>query len=101
MMEQNEPLKKLLIIDDNDDIRRQLKWGLGQEFKVLLAADGKEALSVFRRHMPPVVTLDLGLPPHEEDTEEGFRCLSEMLQLAAARSGLPSALKSATAKDWG
>ncbi|HEX9135482.1 MAG TPA: PEP-CTERM-box response regulator transcription factor, partial [Nitrospirota bacterium] len=29
---------------------------------------------------PRVVTLDLGLPPHENGTEEGFRCLQEMLQ---------------------
>jgi len=26
-----------------------------------------------------VVILDLGLPPHEDGTEEGFRCLKDIL----------------------
>ena len=28
-------MEKLLIVDDSDEIRKQLKWGLGQEYKVL------------------------------------------------------------------
>ena len=79
-MDQGDKFNRILIVDDNDDIRKQLKWGLGKEYSVLLAADGKEALSLFRRHQPLVVTLDLGLPPDEDGTEEGFRCLTEMLQ---------------------
>jgi two-component system NtrC family response regulator len=76
-------MEKLLIVDDNDDIRNQLKWGLGKEYEVLLARDGSEALSLFKKNQPKVVTLDLGLPPHEDDTEEGFRCLEEILTLSA------------------
>ena len=81
-MEPGETLNKILIVDDIEDIRKQLKWGLGRDYAVLLAADGTEALTLFRRHQPLVVTLDLGLPPDEEGTEEGFRCLREMLQIA-------------------
>lgn len=73
-------MEKLLITDDNDEIRTQLKWGLGADFSVLLARDGEEALALFKQHSPRVVTLDLGLPPDEEGTNEGFRCLQEMLQ---------------------
>ena len=83
-MDQGENLNKILIVDDIEDIRKQLKWGLGKEYAVLLAADGKEALSLFRRHQPLVVTLDLGLPPDEEGTDDGFICLREMLQIAPA-----------------
>ncbi len=83
-MEKVESLNKVLIVDDIEDIRKQLKWGLGRDYSVLLAADGAEALTLFRKHQPLVVTLDLGLPPDEEGTEEGFRCLSEMLQIAPA-----------------
>lgn len=83
-MDSNAALNKLLIVDDFEDIRKQLKWGLGKDYTVLLAADGKEALSVFRRHQPMVVTLDLGLPPDAEGTDEGFRCLTEMLQIMPA-----------------
>lgn len=73
-------MEKLLIVDDDGDIRKQLKWGLGKEYDVLLACDGGEALSLFKKHKPRVITLDLGLPPDEDGTEEGFRCLEEMLR---------------------
>ena len=73
-------MEKLLVIDDSEEIRKQLKWGIGKEYAVLLAQDGSEALSVFKRHHPKVVTLDLGLPPHENGAGEGFRCLEEMLK---------------------
>jgi two-component system NtrC family response regulator len=73
-------MEKLLIVDDSDEIRTQLKWGFGKEFSVLLAKDGREALSQFKKSMPHVATLDLGLPPHEDSTDEGFRCLQEMLR---------------------
>jgi two-component system NtrC family response regulator len=73
-------MEKLLIIDDSDEIRTQLKWGLGKEYAVILARDGQETLALFNKNEPRVVTLDLGLPPHENGTEEGFRCLQEMLQ---------------------
>jgi two-component system NtrC family response regulator len=73
-------MEKLLIIDDSDEIRTQLKWGLSKEYAVILARDGTETLALFNKNGPRVVTLDLGLPPHENGTEEGFRCLQEMLR---------------------
>ncbi|WP_045220251.1 PEP-CTERM-box response regulator transcription factor [Desulfonatronum thioautotrophicum] len=74
-------MNKLLIIDDNEDIRQQLKWGLGKSYSLVLAGDVDQALTLFRRHKPAVVTLDLGLPPHEDNSEEGFRCLREILAM--------------------
>jgi two-component system NtrC family response regulator len=74
-------MPKLLIVDDNEDVRRQLRWGLSREpYDLLLAADGQEALKLFREHRPGAVTLDLGLPPDPEGTDEGFRCLDAMLR---------------------
>ncbi len=73
-------MEKLLITDDSDEIRTQLKWGLGKEYAVVPAKDGREALALFKENAPRVATLDLGLPPHENGTEEGFRCLQEMLR---------------------
>ena len=75
-------MEKLLIVDDNQDIRKQLKWGFGNEYDVLQASDGNEGISLFKKQQPKVVTLDLGLPPHEEGTKEGFRCLEEILNHA-------------------
>jgi len=74
-------VEKLLIVDDNSDIRQQLKWGLGEEYSVQFAADTNSGLAIFKKFQPGVVLLDLGLPPHEHTSEEGFRCLAEMLSL--------------------
>lgn len=74
-------MEKLLIVDDREDIRKQLKWGLSKEYDLALAADADEALALFRKHRPKVVTLDLGLPPDEDGTSEGFRCLEEILRI--------------------
>jgi two-component system, NtrC family, response regulator len=73
-------MEKLLIVDDNEEIRKQLKWGFGNEYHILTASDGKEALSLFKKHRPKVVTLDLGLSPLPNGTDEGFRCLEEILR---------------------
>jgi two-component system NtrC family response regulator len=76
-------MEKLLIVDDNEDLRKQLKWGFGKDYEVLLASDGKEALSILKKCQPKVVTLDLGLPPDGDGTEEGFACLEEILRQAS------------------
>ena len=71
---------KLLIVDDDEEIRTQMKWALAQEYDVFIAEDRQSALAVFHAHRPAVVTLDLGLPPHPRDMEEGFRTLVDILQ---------------------
>jgi two-component system NtrC family response regulator len=72
---------KLLIVDDEEDIRTQMKWALTQDYGVLLAEDRLSTMELVEREKPPVVTLDLGLPPRPADVEEGFATLSEMLSL--------------------
>jgi len=70
---------KLLIVDDEETIRTQMKWALSQDYGVLLAEDRRSALELVEMEKPSVVTLDLGLPPRPADVEEGFATLSEML----------------------
>jgi two-component system NtrC family response regulator len=72
-------MNKLLIVEDDENIQRQLKWGLGGEYRVFGAARVKEALSLLRTQQPVVMTLDLGLPPDPHGTQEGFRCLENVL----------------------
>ena len=72
---------KLLIVDDDDDIRTQMKWAVGQDYEVLLAGDRSEALETFTSHRPPVTILDLGLPPHTNEPVEGLAALSGFLAL--------------------
>lgn len=75
-------MENLLIVDDNEDVLTQLKWGLAGDTTTLhLAKSVDEALEIYARVRPGVVTLDLGLPPHVDSSEEGFRGLSGMLAI--------------------
>ena len=69
----------LLVIDDDEDIRSQLNWALVNDYALSLAGDRATSLALFREKRPPVVLLDLGLPPHPATPEEGFATLSELL----------------------
>jgi len=73
--------RKLLIVDDDPGMRTQLKWGF-DDFEVHTAENRSNALEQFNKHHPPVVTLDLGLPPDEEGTREGFAILKLILEQA-------------------
>jgi len=72
-------MDSILVVDDDSGIRKQLKWGLDKDYKVLLAEDGRKALELFRKHEPKVVSLDLGLPPDADGASEGLRVLEEIL----------------------
>jgi len=72
---------RVLIVDDDDDVRTQMKWALNQEYDILLAEDRLSALQLLRQEQPSAVTLDLGLPPSPGDTREGFIALSDMLHV--------------------
>src|SRR4030042_1413034 len=75
-------MEKLLIIEDNKDIVTQLKWVLSKDYRILTAVDRKTAMSLLRKEKPGAVTLDLGLPPNPDGTEEGFACLQDILREA-------------------
>jgi two-component system, NtrC family, response regulator len=72
---------KLLIVDDDDEIRTQMKWALAKDYEVLLASDRASAVEAFRAASPSVVLLDLGLPPHPANPEEGLAVLAELTAL--------------------
>ncbi len=75
-------MEKLLIIEDNEDLVTQLKWGLSKDYQILIAKDRDKAINIIRERRPSVVTLDLGLPPDPSGTEEGFQCLKDILEIA-------------------
>jgi two-component system, NtrC family, response regulator len=72
---------KLLIVDDDDEIRTQMKWALAKDYQILVAENRTSALERFRAEQPAVVLLDLGLPPQPANPEEGLATLSELLVL--------------------
>jgi len=71
---------KLLIVEDDQGLQAQLKWSY-DDFEVILAGDRASAIAALRADEPPVVTLDLGLPPDPDGTTEGFAVLDEIMAL--------------------
>jgi two-component system NtrC family response regulator len=72
---------RVLIVDDDEEIRTQMKWAVAASHEVAVAADRRSALEVFRKQQPEVVLLDLGLPPCPNDTSEGMATLAGLLTL--------------------
>lgn len=74
------PNKKLLIIEDDPGLQSQLRWCF-EDYEVLLADNRETALAQLRRHEPPIITLDLGLPPDPANASQGLATLDEILRL--------------------
>jgi len=72
---------KLLIIEDDPGLQKQLRWSL-DAYEVVVAGDREAALAQIRRHEPAVVTMDLGLPPDPDGSTEGLATLQQILALA-------------------
>ncbi len=71
----------ILVVEDDPGLQKQLKWAL-EDYDVRIVGDREQALEAVRRFEPPVVTLDLGLPPDPANASEGLRALSDILRLA-------------------
>ena len=72
--------RKLLVVEDDEGLQRQLKWSY-EDYEVIVAGDRAAAIDALRAHEPAVVTLDLGLPPDPDGTSEGFATLEEIQRL--------------------
>ncbi len=75
------PARKLLVVEDDPGLQTQLRWCF-DGYEVLTMGDRSHALEQVRRHQPPVVTLDLGLPPDPNGSSEGFATLEQILEVA-------------------
>ncbi|MEF7617071.1 PEP-CTERM-box response regulator transcription factor [Aquincola sp. MAHUQ-54] len=71
---------QLLIVEDDLALQKQIKWSLDR-FESVAASDRESALVQFRRCLPPVVTMDLGLPPDKDSVSEGFALLEKLLDI--------------------
>ena len=72
--------RKILIIEDNPGIQKQLKWALS-DYDLNFAENRPEALLQLERHTPCVVTLDLGLPPDSANASEGLAALEQLMNM--------------------
>ena len=73
---------KLMVVDDDEGIRTQLKYALQEDYAVTLAENRPQALALLTEIQPAVVSLDLGLPPDPDGAEEGLKTLDEILRVA-------------------
>ena len=73
--------RTLLIIEDDEDIRTQMKWALAADYEVVVAGDQTQAHAAFTARRPTVTLLDLGLPPRPNDADIGMATLGSLLAL--------------------
>jgi two-component system NtrC family response regulator len=70
--------EKILVVDDEESIRNQLRWGLSDEYEVLTAGGPAEAWRLLRSDRPGLVTLDVALGT-EGGRDEGLQMLEEIV----------------------
>jgi CheY-like chemotaxis protein len=59
------PQRRILVVDDEEDVRNYLKTALEDAgFEVDIATDGQQALEAVRRSPPDLISLDLVMPRH-------------------------------------
>ena len=72
-------LPALLLVDDNVELREQMKWGLKTSYEIFEADDRAAAVAMFQQEKISLVTLDLGLPPDADGVTEGLSALEQLL----------------------
>lgn len=73
--------RNLLVVEDDPGLQSQLKWCF-EDYQVTVVGDREAAIGQVRRLEPPVVTLDLGLPPDPANASEGLATLQEIMAIA-------------------
>ena len=69
--------RAVLIVEDDPALQKQMQWAFDQ-YETVVATDRASAIAQLRRFEPPVVTMDLGLPPQADSPDEGLRLLEEI-----------------------
>lgn len=71
---------KLLIVEDDLGLCNQYRWAF-PECQILFAHDREQALRIAQKEQPPVVIMDLGLPPDPDGVTEGFASIDGLVRL--------------------
>ena len=61
-MEQADAKKKVLIVDDEPNVRRLSRAILSKKFEVFEAENGKEAIEIANTQKPDVILMDMMMP---------------------------------------
>lgn len=69
--------KKILVIDDEEDLQKLLRIRLEQEnFNVVIASDGDMGIKMAEKDLPDLIMLDIMMPKMD-----GYTCLKEITNL--------------------
>lgn len=83
----------LLVIDDNEDIRRLTAELLGDEYTVIAASDGKEGVRMAARHVPDLIICDVMMP-----VMDGLEC-TRRIKEEVSTSHIPVLMLTACSMD--
>ena len=69
-------MKTLLVVEDEKNLRMLYKHNLTDEgYHVLVAENGNEAIEMYRKHKPDLITLDITMP-----NKTGADAMKEIIQ---------------------
>ena len=72
MSEQSQTKTTILLVEDDQSVRRGLRWSLGEGYRLLEAGTRMEAAELLEREKVDVVLSDLRLPPALDEISEGL-----------------------------
>ena len=71
-------MNTVLVVDDDERLRKQVHWALKDSYRVLQAEDRPQAHQIIEKAPVDLVLLDLRLPPVVDTPEEGMKTLEEI-----------------------
>jgi len=71
-------MKTVLVVDDDERLRKQVYWALKDSYRVFQAEDRLQTHQMIEEAPVDLVLLDLRLPPAVDTPEEGMKTLEEI-----------------------
>ena len=67
LSENSNNRQKLLIVEDNDELREYLHGTLSEQYNIQVCTNGKEALTIVKEYMPDLIISDIMMPEMRGD----------------------------------
>lgn len=71
-------MHSILIVEDNQPLRENMKWALISQYSILEADSSTSCIEVFEKHKPDVTCLDMGL---DNDPFKGLQLIDNLLSI--------------------